>query len=329
MQINQAINLIILCFFSSWLTFSKAEVIDVDTFIDNMVIEHDFTKTQLQQLLNQAKVKNSILRAMRRPGEAKPWYEYREIFLTPKRIKEGVKFWQRYHLVLEQITKKYGVPSEIIVAIIGVETSYGQNMGSFRVLDALYTLAFHYPKRADFFRKELEAFLLLTREEKLDPLKLKGSYAGAMGYGQFMPSSYRHYAVDFDGDNWKNVWSSVPDSLASVANYLKEYSLSYGWQPGQAIIKATQVQPSAVNTLLNLDFKPTLTVRELKTKGLLFDSDKYDDYFGLLIDLETQHGTLYWVGFTNFYMITRYNRSSLYAMAVYQLAEAIKHAYVN
>ncbi|MEK7989568.1 MAG: lytic murein transglycosylase B [Thiotrichaceae bacterium] len=307
--------------------FAIAETISLDSFINSMVKEHGFNKKKLQQLFKKVKKKNSILKVMKRPGEAKPWYEYRKIFLTPDRIKEGAAFWRRHAKTLARAEKTYGVPVEIIVSIIGVETFYGKQFGKFRVIDSLYTLGFYYPRRADFFRKELKEFLLLTREEKLNPLKPLGSYAGAAGYGQFMPSSYRNYAVDFDHDGVRNLWNDVEDSIGSIANYLRHYSKSYGWKPNQPVIKATKVRSSAVSTLLGLEFKPQLTVRQLKQKGLLFATNKYDNHLGLLIDLKTEQGTLYWVGFNNFYMITRYNKSNRYAMAVYQLAQAIKASY--
>ncbi|MCV6637924.1 lytic murein transglycosylase B [Candidatus Albibeggiatoa sp. nov. NOAA] len=308
-------------------SLASAEIISVNSFINSMVNEHGFDKKQLQQLFKQVKKKNNILRVMKRPGEAKPWYEYRKIFLTSDRIKQGAVFWRKHAKTLERAEKTYGVPVEIIVAIIGVETFYGKQLGKFRIIDALYTLGFHYPKRADFFRKELKEFLLLTREENVNPLHPKGSYAGAIGYGQFIPSSYRNYAIDFDGDGQRNLWNDVEDSIGSVANYLRNYSKSYGWKPDQAVIKATKVRPNAVKALLDLEFKPTLTVRQLKQRGLQFATNKYDNYLGLLIDLKTEQGTLYWVGFNNFYMLTRYNKSNRYAMAVYQLAQAIKASY--
>lgn len=300
---------------------------ELNQFINSMVNEHGFDKKQLQQLFKQVKKKNNILKIMQRPGEAKPWYEYRKIFLTPDRIKQGAIFWRKHANILARAEQQYGVPAEIIVAIIGVETFYGKQFGKFRIIDSLYTLGMYYPKRADFFRKELGEFLLLTREEQVNPLQPKGSYAGAVGYGQFMPSSYRNYAVDFDRDGERNLWNDVEDSIGSVANYLRNYSVSFGWQPNDIVIEATKVRPSAVDSLLALEFKPQFTVRQLKQKGLQFASNKYDNHLGLLIDLKTEQGTLYWVGFNNFYMLTRYNKSNRYAMAVYQLAQAIKAEY--
>ena len=198
-----------------------AGIVDRDTFIDNMVIQHGFDRFDLIKLLNQAKVKKSILKIMFRPvtGKVRPWYKYRRNFLTERHIKEGVKFWRQNATALQRAEQFYGVPIEIIVAIIGIETIYGKHKGNYRVLDALVTIAFNYPRRADFFRDELKHYLLLTREEGLNPLSLKGSYAGAMGIGQFMPSSFRRHAVDFDKDGRRNILSNKTDAIGSVANY--------------------------------------------------------------------------------------------------------------
>ncbi|MCK5720617.1 MAG: lytic murein transglycosylase B [Thiomargarita sp.] len=301
---------------------SQAVVISQEKFIDNMVEKHHFSKTNLTSLLKKAKVKKSILKAISRPaGKVKPWYEYQRIFIKPNRIKQGVKFWQQNLYTLEQAKKIYGVPIEIIVAIIGVETIYGRNTGNFRVIDALNTLAFHYPKRANFFRSELEHYLLLTSEEKLDPLLQKGSYAGAMGIGQFMPSSFRRYAIDFDGDGKRNIWTNNKDAIGSVANYFKEF----GWQTGEAVIEPADIYPNI--DLESLEFKPKYSIGELKRKKILYSANKPDDMKCLLFDLETKIGTSYWLGFKNYYVITRYNHSKKYAMAVYQLAQEIAKNY--
>ena len=209
-----------LCCYTTPLT---AETGNVKSFIKEMVDEYQFDKHYLTQLFNQTKIRNSILKAIARPSEQKPWYQYRRIFITDKRIQGGVDFWHQYAEPLKKAQEHYGVPTEIIIAIIGVETIYGSYTGNYKVLDALTTLSFHYPQRADFFREELKAFLLLTREEHLDPLKLKGSYAGAIGIGQFMPSSYRTYAVDFNHDGQRNLWSDVTDVIGSVAHYLEQH----------------------------------------------------------------------------------------------------------
>jgi membrane-bound lytic murein transglycosylase B len=301
-----------------------AGIVDRETFIDSMVSEHGFNRFYLTDLLNKAKVKKSILKIMFRPvGKARPWYKYRRNFLTERHIKGGVKFWRRNATALQRAADFYGVPIEIIVAIIGVETIYGKHKGSFRVLDALVTIAFNYPRRADFFRDELKHFLLLTREEGRDPLSLKGSYAGAMGIGQFMPSSFRRYAIDFDNDGRRNIWTNNTDAIGSVANYFR----SHGWVTGQPVIKPTQVRPNAIGKLLNLEFKPQYTLQQLKQWGLLYHGDEPNSTNSMVIDLKTEQGTTYWVGFQNYYVITRYNRSKRYAMAVYQLAQEIARRY--
>lgn len=296
----------------------------VQGFIQEMVNDHQFDQFYLTELLAQAKVKKNILKLMGTPVTKKrPWYKYRVDFVTSNRIKKGAEFWQQYAEVLKRAQATYGVPSEIIVSIIGVETIYGQHTGNIRVLDALYTLAFYFPRRADYFRQELKEFLLLCREEGFDPTTLEGSYAGAMGLGQFMPSSYRQLAIDFNNDGKRNIWTDVNDAIGSVANYLKHH----GWQPNQATIIATQVSPEAVDALIGTEFELKYTIDELKEKGLLFYGDEPGNQLGVLVDLETEQGMAYWLGLTNFYVITRYNHSTRYAMAVYQLAQEIKRTY--
>ncbi len=285
-------------------------------FIERMATQYRFDPETLRSIFADAQIKPTILEVMKRPAEAKPWYEYRKIFLTERRIREGVRFWQRHRTLLKQVEKAYGVAPEIIVAILGVETLYGTNTGSFRVLDALSTLAFAYPRRADYFAGELEQFLLLSREERLDPRHPQGSYAGAMGWPQFMPSSFRHYAADFDGDGQRDIWNNPADVVASVANYFAKS----GWQSRQPI--AIRLSNQA-ESLANTDLNPKFTLAELKRRGL--PSNPYPDYLAAnVLRLDGEDGPEIWLGFHNFYVITRYNRSLLYAMAVYQLAERIK-----
>jgi membrane-bound lytic murein transglycosylase B len=272
-----------------------------------------------QSILAQAQVKPSILRAINRPSEAKPWHEYRKIFLTDQRIQDGVAFWHNHPTSLAKAEQTYGVPAEIIVAIIGVETAYGKVTGNYRTADALYTLAFFYPKRADFFQQELAEFILLTQEQNLPPLALKGSYAGAMGLGQFMPSSYRQYAVDFDGDGTKRLWQ-VDDSIGSVAHYLNQY----GWQRGQDIVYPIQLNDNEIKLLETLGDKPEKTLAELTAMGIAIPRTWPPHYRASLIGLQQADHNEYYLGFDNFYVITRYNHSHRYAMAVYQLAQAIK-----
>jgi len=269
-----------------------------------------------------------VLAAISRPAEYKPWHAYRPIFLTRDRINGGVTFWREHAAVLADAAKVSGVPAEIIVAIIGVETSYGRNTGSYRVLDALATLAFHYPKRAPFFRSELENFLLLTREENMDPMQPTGSYAGAMGLPQFMPSSFRNYAVDFDADGRRDIWRNPRDAIGSVGNYLKRH----GWQAGEVIATpAAQSAANAVQISDTIELKHTLAeyaalgVRPLEALGPQAEAAP-----AVLLAYESSaSATEYWLGLRNFYAITRYNRSPKYALAVVQLADAIARAHAR
>ena len=220
---------------------------DVQAFIREMAARHGFNAARLQAVFGRAYAKPDIIAAMSRPAEAKPWYAYRPIFVNPKRIQGGVAFWRANEAALARAEQAFGVPPEIVVAIIGVETQYGGNMGKYRVLEALSTLAFDYPRRADYFRKELENFLLLTRAEGIDPLTPRGSYAGAMGYGQFMPGSFRSYAVDFDGDGHRDLWRNPRDAIGSVANYFKKH----GWRTGEPVAVPARVSGAAYPALVS------------------------------------------------------------------------------
>ena len=314
--------LLLLCSFNA-----TAEMVSQEEFIYDMVTQYGFDQFQLIDLLDQASVKKRIIKLMTpRPHRKRtPWYKYRRKFLTKHHINGGVKFWRRYARTLKRAEATYGVPAKIIVAIIGVETLYGKNKGKTRVIDALNTLTFHYARRADFFRDELKHYLLLTREEGLNPLRQKGSYAGAMGIGQFIPSSFRRYAVDFDGDGRRNIWTNNVDAIGSVANYF----MKFGWQTGQPVIIATQVKPYAVANLSDLEFEPRYTLRQLKRHGLIYNGDEADNTKGMFISLKTEQGTAYWLGLKNFYVITRYNNSDRYAMAVYHLAQEIANRYAQ
>lgn len=293
----------------------------VQPFIDKMVAEHGFDKANLEMLFDHVEVKDSILKAISRPAEkSKPWYEYRNIFLTDSRINGGVEFWQQHKEALEAAEDKYGVPAEIIIAILGVETRYGGNVGSFRVIDALSTLAFRYPPRSPFFTSELEKFLILTREEDMSQLEPIGSYAGAMGLGQFMPSSYLAYAVDFDGDGHRNIWTNPTDAIGSIANYLKRH----GWVDGASIVHPTSVSLPLSDAMSANDLKPAFTRAQLAEAGFNLDELPEGDDELSIIGLTQKEGEEYWLGRQNFYAITRYNHSRMYAMAVYQLAQAIK-----
>lgn len=289
-------------------------------FIADMVRKHHFEQSQLEQWFQQVAIQPAILERIAKPAEAKPWHAYRKIFLTEARIQNGLAFWHEHANVLGMVQDRYGVPPEIIVGILGVETGYGQNTGGFRVLDALATLAFEYPKRADFFRKELEEFLLLCREEGTDPLQPKGSYAGAMGLPQFMPSSFRHFAADFDGDQRRDIWSNPADAIASVANYFS----AHGWHRGETVAMAAAVQGDGYRQLLDSDLKPRHRLAQLQAAGVLAPPELAQDTPAKLLALEQVEGYDYWLGLHNFYVITRYNHSPLYAMAVHELGQAIK-----
>jgi membrane-bound lytic murein transglycosylase B len=295
---------------------------EVKVFIDEMVERHGMDRQALTELFAEAQLREDILRAISRPAEAKPWHEYRPIFLTKSRIDGGLAFWNEHADILARVEKAFGVDAQVIVAIIGVETRYGGNTGSYRVIDALSTLAFEYPPRAKFFRSELEHFLLLTQEERVDRREARGSYAGAMGHGQFISSSYRHYAVDFDGDGRRDLWSSHEDIIASVANYLSVH----GWELSAPVAERVLPKSTPAAELTGAGIKPSLTVGQLQAAGIPSAQAPGKDTLAALIRLEQQQGPEYWLGFNNFYVITRYNRSPLYAMAVYQLSEEIRKA---
>jgi len=295
----------------------------VQVFINEMVAQHGFSREELEKIFSQAQRRDDILALMSKPVEKKlPWYEYRKIFLTQSRIEGGVAFWNQNAAILEQAAKAYGVDAQIIVAIIGVETRYGGNMGSYRVLDALSTLAFDYPPRGEFFRDELEQYLLLARVEHIDLLNTKGSYAGAMGYGQFIPSSYQRFAVDFDHDGKRDLWDSPMDIVGSVANYLH----IHGWDPGATVTIRANVTGDRYESVIEKGLKPDTAVKELRTEGITPSIPLPDGTLAALLSLEQEDGPEYWLGFNNFYVITRYNHSPLYAMAVYQLSEEIRLA---
>jgi membrane-bound lytic murein transglycosylase B len=294
---------------------------DVKSFIAQMVDEHAFKKRQLRKLLAAAQSQPAILEAMDRPAEkAKMWYEYRPIFLSERRISEGTEFWLAHRQELDRASVRSGVAPEYLAAILGVETYYGRLTGSYRVLDALATLAFDYPARSKFFKDELEQYLLLTREMKLDPLTVKGSYAGAMGAPQFMPSNYRRYAVDADADGRIDLWTNWSDVCASVGNYLKEH----GWNAGEPILSEASVEADKSADLDGRKLSLTETIGSLKAKGVEFDSSLPPDSPAILIAADEPDGVHWRVGYNNFYVITRYNHSALYAMAVYELAAAVK-----
>ncbi|NOR41141.1 MAG: lytic murein transglycosylase B [Gammaproteobacteria bacterium] len=296
----------------------------VQAFIDRMVDNHDYNRDELVAVLNEAQRRDDILELMSKPAEKRlHWFEYRKIFLTQSRIMGGVAFWEANVDILEKAGTEFGVDPQVIVAIIGVETRYGGNTGRHRVLDALSTLAFDYPPRSEFFTSELEQYLLLAREEDIDLVATTGSYAGAMGYGQFIPSSYRNYAVDFDKDGKRDLMNNKMDIIGSVANYFQKH----GWSPGTPVATRATIEGDDYQTVLDLGYEPNTVLDAMRHDGITPVTPLPDDLLAALIRFEQEDGPEYWLGFKNFYVITRYNHSPLYAMAVYQLSEEIRAAY--
>jgi len=294
---------------------------DVAEYMDALAERHAFPRDWLSSILVQARKSDAVLAAISKPAEkALAWHEYRAIFLTDERIQEGVEFWRRHRAAIDAARSEFGVAGEQIVAILGVETSYGRVTGSHRVLDALATLAFDYPPRAKFFRGELTAFLRLVREEGIDPFALKGSYAGAMGYGQFIPSSYRSYAVDFDDDGRRDIWSNATDAIGSIANDFAEH----GWQGRLPAAIQVELRDPAAGQLVNAGLALAHTAGELRAREVAGIDHVGDAEKAALYRMETADGAQFWVGLHDFYVITRYNRSRMYALAVYQLGEEIR-----
>ena len=298
----------------------------VQQFIIDMEQQHNFDSYVLEQLFEEVEIRQDIIDIMNTPGEAKPWYQYKDQFVTQLNAKRGVRFWKKWRRELEHAQHQYGVDIEIILGIIGVETQFGINRGRHRVIDALTTLAFVFPRRNALFRRELEQFLILSRELKQNPLTVTGSYAGAIGLPQFLPSSYREYAVDFDRDNWINLMGSETDSIGSIANYLKVH----GWQRGEPIIDIAYVDDSNLGWLDPDDIKPSMSMIDLKARGVsaaIHTND--DDRKAALLRLQGAQENIYRLGFDNFYVITRYNKSTKYAIAVIELGNLIKDRYYN
>ena len=297
---------------------------DVRQFIAAMVQKHGFTKKQLESVFGRVQPQPAVLKSMTlAPESSRAWQSYRAIFVNPQRIEAGVRFWNRHAEALERASAEFGVPEEIVLGIIGVETTYGRNMGSYRVIDALTTLAFDSPNRGEFFRAQLESYLLYTRETKTDVFRMKGSYAGAIGIPQFMPGSYRRFAIDYDGDGRKDLAESPADAIGSVANYLREH----GWQRGQAVAVPAAVHGPAARLLVDSGFKPLYRAADLASFGVKPARGLEDDTPVALIELESPaQPSEYWVGLQNFYVLTRYNRASFYGIAVLELGRAVKEA---
>jgi membrane-bound lytic murein transglycosylase B len=292
---------------------------EVQSFIQQMADRHGFAPGDLGEVFARVEARPSIIDLMKRPAEkSKPWHEYRALFLTERRIARGAETARQQSEAL-QLAAQRGVPAQYLLAITGIETFYGEIIGRHRVLDALATLAFDYPPRSPYFRGELEQFLLMSREEAMDPLAPVGSYAGAMGIPQFMPTSFRTWAVDGDGDGRRDLWGSWHDVFASVANYLK----SHGWRDGEPAMVRADVTGADLAGLEFGKLALSETVGSLRKRGVGFDTTLPETAPAVLIQLAGADGPEFRVGFTNFYAITRYNRSQLYASAVNDLAEAL------
>ena len=293
---------------------------DVQRFIERMVEEHSYDRGKLVSVLAEAESKESILEAISRPAErTKEWHEYRDIFITGERIRAGANFWKEHQQELRRISEETGVSVEILVGIIGVETYFGRITGSYRVLDALATLAFDYPPRSKFFTGELEQFLLLVREEDMEAVNATGSYAGAMGRPQFMPSSYRAYAVDSTNDGKRDIWTNWSDVIGSVANYF----VRHGWLADKPVVTTASLGTQWSGETPENRLTAEETVTSLSHQGVLFSTELPGDEKSQLLTLLGDNGKEYWVGFHNFFVITRYNRSVMYALAVHQLGQEI------
>ena len=295
---------------------------DVAEYVEELVKDQGLAREFVREAVHAAKFRQDIIDKISRPAEKVwTWGRYRSHLVDDDRIEQGVAFWRAHDATLQRAAQAYGVAPEYVVAILGIETRYGRITGGYPVLDALFTLGFDYPPRSKFFRKELTEFLHLATEEGKDPSTIKGSYAGAMGYGQFISSSYRHYAVDFDDDGVRDIWANPVDAIGSIANYFVQHK----WRGDEQVAMRVDVTTQAARDLLQIDLKLTRTVAEFAQAGIrLDDAGVPSDAKAGLFELTTQDGVEHWLVFHDFYVITRYNHSRLYAMAVYQLAQAIK-----
>lgn len=306
-----------------------ASAVSVDDYpylkkmVDRLVSEHGLDRNELERTFSRVSLRPEVVEAIRKPAERLPWHRYRSFFVNPGQIESGVEFWREHESTLARAEQEMGVPREIIVAVIGIETRYGATLGSHPVLDALTTLTLQYPRRREFFGEQLEHFLLLAREQGMDSLAVRGSYAGAMGIPQFMPTSYRQYAVDFNGDGRIDLINQTEDAIGSVANYLKRFK----WQAGQPVSIELASTENLDAGLLDSDSRLPTTAAALRDAGVDVDSSVRDDLKAGILGLDGEEETLYWAVFENFYVLTRYNTSVLYAMAVHELSTALKEAY--
>lgn len=294
----------------------------VESFIAEMADRHGFDRSELEEAFGGARFRPRIVELMNRQTKRMPWNEYRSRFVNREKVDGGRRFWRRFGVELEAASRKYGVPEEIIIAVIGVETHYGRHTGNFKVLDALTTLAFDYPKRAQMFRLELEHFLLLSREESLPLGQPRGSYAGAMGIAQFMPGSYRRYAIDFDGDGTRDLFENPADAIGSVANYLT----AHGWQRNEPVAAPAKLAGAeATPPFEAAKLSTRYSLEELRRRGVSATGAFPSTKRAIPLTLQNHDGPEYWLGFDNFYVITRYNHSTYYAMAVYHLSQELRN----
>lgn len=288
-------------------------------FVQDMTDRHGFDRAALEKAFRETRYLGSIVRAMDAPATALPWHEFRLRHITDARIRAGLQFWTEHQALLDKAAAEFRVPPELIVSTIGVETIFGRRTGTIGVLDALTTLAFGYPRRAEFFRGELEQYLLLARENGIALNSLKGSFAGAIGIPQFMPSSYRKYAVDFDGDGVRDL-RRVADAIGSVANYYRQF----GWREGEQVIVPVDVGDTVLDAMLAAGIAPHLAVAEFRKRGIVPLESAPEAALATLFTVQSEAGPRYWLGLNNFYVITRYNRSINYAMAVHELATSLR-----
>ena len=325
MSFIKKIIFISFCIFSSFLVNAAHAISnwsEVKFFIDDLVENYNFDRNEITNILKEAKFQPKIIESMDRPYEKKKWDVYKSLFLTKKRLDSGVEFWQKNKKDLIAVEKKYGVPADVIVAIIGIETLYGEKQGNYRVLDALTTLAFNYPSRSKFFTKELREYLLLCKDQKVPATKYYGSYAGAIGVPQFMPSSYRYYAIDANGNGQADLMNNNKDVIFSVANYFKKN----GWSNNAEVAEPAKITSNAYKKLATNTTKPNYKFTNIISSGVVpkISRMKHPVQAGV-IQLETDQGKEYWLGYDNFYVITRYNNSPQYALVVHLLSEQLRN----
>lgn len=325
-KICQLLGLILLCCYAAAiLAGPMAERSDVQHFIDDLVKRDDFDRDKLTTLFSYVYSNDEVITKLNRPYETKPWYMYRDFFITPERIRKGALYWKEHEKILTATERQYGVPAKIIVAIIGVESLYGKNKGSYPVLSSLATLAFDNYRRNEFFKDELRQFLLLTREQSLKPLTIQGSYAGAIGLPQFMPSSYRQYAVDANQKGYADLIHDHQDAIVSVANYLAKH----GWASGVPVVFRAAVKNDAYQTLLSKSLKPKFSQTDLKKHGIITAKPLGAGQRACFVKLQGENENEYWVGLQNFYVISTYNKSEQYVLAVSLLADKIAEAHAQ